>query len=160
MFCLCINWNHNTPQGTYCISNVCMQERENIGGQRVWLGWESAVVVFSQLCTCVCVDHLHQDVCGHRCQPGSKVSLAGETGIKFLQWNVIWILLPPGDQRVAGHQWTVSGWKPLLLDFSRAAGLTLFHATPIDSPLPAGVSQRACAHVSSCADADKTQMLR
>lgn len=111
------------------MSSACMQERESIGGQRVWVGWGSAVVVFFQLCMCVCVDRLHQDVCGHRCQPGNKVSLAGETGIKFLQWNVIWILLPPGDQRVAGHQWTVSGWKPLCWISPQQPGL-LF-STPL-----------------------------
>lgn len=104
-------------------------------------------MVYVETCVCVCAS------------PPIRYRWQGEDGIKFLPWNVSWILLPPGDQRAVGHQWTVSGWKSLLLDFSTTARPLSFHTTPIDSSLLDGVSQCVRVCVSGWTNADKTYIL-
>lgn len=112
-YCITREWLPNMVCSYFAsvLMKPTTRPKEHIRGGKYWwsegVTWMriSHVCVFPVVYTCV----LHGVVHVRWCQPCNKVSLAGEGGIKFLQWNVSWILLPPGDQRAVGHQWTISG---------------------------------------------------
>jgi len=73
-----------------------------------------------------CGDGLHWAVCVCRWQSCNKALLVREGRIRFLQWNVSWILLLRGIWEQLGTSEPFPGWKSLLLDFSPAAWLLFF----------------------------------